>query len=294
MGDICDNRYTLGEPLKKGRIHAMTTGSKKTFLLLPVMLLAAVASAQQNPYASTKVDYGQTTANPNDYSVGYGHVVKRPRNYNYYYYNDANQYALSPYLNLRPYQPSRRITGPARPYSDTEYGKLVLSAINSSSIQPSNYRTENTESIIQETTSTPSGIRVYKPAETDVVDVLDRGIIVVPTREQMRLRGVRLPTETSTDEVTRLYAREAQATIRKLTEGKKIYVLFDTPLRDSQGNILGTVYLPDGTELNRMMIDLGYGTVNADDFAPDVDFQDLQLAQDVARSKHAGMWSKTQ
>jgi endonuclease YncB( thermonuclease family) len=42
------------------------------------------------------------------------------------------------------------------------------------------------------------------------------------------------------------------------------------------------------------MIDMGYGTVNTDDFAPDVDFQDLQVAQDVARNKHVGMWSKAQ
>jgi endonuclease YncB( thermonuclease family) len=152
--------------------------------------------------------------------------------------------------------------------------------------------TTSHSTIVVETSSTETaGNPVYAPVTTKVSDVLDRGVLLLPTGEELRLRGIAIPSTTDKNEVNRLYAKEAIQVLRNLTQGKDLYVLLDTPLRDGSGHLLGTIVLADGTELNRRLISLGYGTVHKEDFGPDVDFSDLEIAQTEARDKRLGIWS---
>jgi len=250
-------------------------------------LVAIIAGAFAQSYSNSRSRYRGRLAVPyfgNAYGYGYG------RGFNY----GRSPYQLSPYMGYRTpiiRQPTLPpVSGPVERYSELEYGQIVQMVVDAARRNnPVGVMTDR-PSIIESTTGT-EGISLYKPVSTGVSDILDRGIFLLPTGEEMRLRGVSIPSSTDSNEVSRLYSKEAIQLLRNLVQGKEVYVLLDEPLRDSSGRILGTVLLADGTELNRRMIELGYGSIKDDDFAETVDFSDLVTAQSDARTKRIGIWS---
>jgi len=259
---------------------------KKAVILLGLVAIVTGAIAQS--YSGSRSRSRGRLAVPylsNPYGYGFG------RGFNAY---GRSPYQLSPYLGYRapvirrPTLPP--VTGPVERYSEIEYGEIVQMAVDAARrSNPGGVMTDR-PSIIEATTGT-EGLSLYKPVSTGVSDILDRGIFLLPTGEEMRLRGVSIPSSTDSNEVSRLYSKEAIQLLRNLVQGKEVYVLLDEPLRDSSGRILGTVLLADGTELNRRMIELGYGSIKDDDFAETVDFGDLINAQSAARTKRVGIWS---
>jgi endonuclease YncB( thermonuclease family) len=196
-----------------------------------------------------------------------------------------------PAVPARPTLPP--VTGTVEKYSAVEYGQIVKMAMEAAQRNsPIGAASTTTRLVDMATTRTPSGETGYAPVSTRVSQVLDRGILLLPTGEEMRLRGVFMPSSTDTNDVLRLYAKEGVQVLSQLTGSKELYVLLDEPLRDNDGRLLGTVLLADGTELNSRMLELGYGSLRPEDFAPGVDFSDLQASQEKARELRVGIWSR--
>ena len=203
-------------------------------------------------------------------------------------YSRANQAALA-----KPTLPP--VTGPVQRYSPEEYGRIVRMALDAAKANdPAGTGFATRPSIIEMTTGPQvAGVPTYRPASARVTDVLDRGILLLSTGEEVRLRGITIPTTSDKNETNRIYAREAMQVLRGLVVGQEIAVLLDEPLRDSSGKILGTILMADGTELNRRMLEMGYGTLKPEDFGNAIDYSDMETAQSNARTMRLGIWSKS-
>ncbi len=131
----------------------------------------------------------------------------------------------------------------------------------------------------------------YAEAEAEVIDVLNRCVLLFETGEQVRLRGVRCYSSRDPDRVIAYYMREATRRLREMTRGQKVRIQLDDPLRDLDGNILGVVMTPSGVELNRFVLEQGYGYVEPSDFYPYHDLTPYYKAESKARQAFRGIWS---
>jgi len=268
--------------------HKKYLSTLSTLFCLGALLSVSLGLAQSdrpNP---------KTTANPEDYSVSprnRGGRTRLPQNYDKYYYRYENGYVLNPNLYAPQYQQSR-VLGPVKRYTDVEYGRLMSSLLEATKVVPATSSNTSIASIASMTTETALSHDEARPIQVRVLDVLDRGVLFIDTREEVRLRGVRIPSEKSTNEVLRLYSREAAKRVRDLAEGQSIYVLLDEPVRGSDGLVLVNAFLADGTDLNRLLISEGFGQIETSDFLPSVQLQDLFEAQQLAKNNHLGIWSR--
>lgn len=233
---------------------------------------------------------GKTTASPADYSVSYGGTVRRPRKFDYYYYQPRNGYTLSPFIVSRPMRRQPIVLGPVRPYTEEQYAQLVIQSYEATRMEPASSRLP-VQSVVQEVTRDDGAVE-YSLASARVAEVAERGTLTLENREQVKLRGARVPSENDPNDMTRLFAREAAQTLRQLTENQTVYIMFQDPLRNADGAILGTFYLGDGTELNRLLIQRGLARVEPGDFFPDEDITSLQEAERLAREAKLGIWSR--
>lgn len=138
------------------------------------------------------------------------------------------------------------------------------------------------------------GRTIYKPIYVDVLDVLDRGEVLVNTKEQVRIRGARVPSEKSTRKVDVIYAREANDWLRHvLTENKVLVDFVDNP-RDKNGLLFGCFYAEtDGTsDVLMLLLEQGYARLSEDDLWSTAPLESLREAQANARKKHLGIWSE--
>jgi endonuclease YncB( thermonuclease family) len=174
-------------------------------------------------------------------------------------------------------------------YSDLEYSRLILSTLALPEIQPLSGPRARRSIVRTETTS--DGLTRYAQAEAEVIDVLNRCVLLLDTGEQVRLRGVRCYSLRDPDPVVRLYVREATRKLREMTRGQKVRLILDDPLRDLDGNILAVVVTPGGVELNRFMLEQGYGYVEPSDFYPFQDLTPLYKSESLAREAFRGIWS---
>ena len=87
-------------------------------------------------------------------------------------------------------------------------------------------------------------------------------------------------------------AREAIGALRGLTQGRTVYLVFEEPLRNSDGALLATVYQRDGTNLNKQILTMGYGQVQESDFYATTDLSILKAAEQAARQSRSGLWSR--
>lgn len=253
-------------------------------------LLVQGAAAQQ--VKIERFPKGSNTANPSQYTISRSPIISRtPRVFDYYYFTGRNNlYALSPFV-LAPQPAVPRVIGPSIPYTDEEYGLLLLSTEELGAVAPVGSRRE-LGTLVQ---PVPDAIPArYETVETRIIDVGDRGNLVAETQETVRLRGVRMPSERVTDDVTRYYAREAIRVLRELVSTQPVTVLFEEPLRGADGTLLATLYLPDGTSLNRLMLEYGYGQFAPDDFLPGEVPVELAAAEESARTIKIGLWSRRQ
>lgn len=237
--------------------------------------------------AATETAEGQTTSR----------AAMRGRYYTPYMQAYHAQYGnhwrgRSPVATPRPTMPP--VTGTVERYSPVEYGQIVLMAVEAAreNTPAPNTRGSSVRLADLATTTTPSGVTGYIPISMGVSQVIDRGVFLLPTGEEMRLRGVMMPSNSDTNAIRRLYAKESNQALTDATQAGLVTILLDDPLRDASGRLLGTVILADGTELNRRMLELGYGSVNAQDFGTGVDFSDLQEAEAAAKEKRLGIWSR--
>lgn len=233
---------------------------------------------------------GNNTARSDQFTIGRNRTESRvPANFdNFYYAGRNNLYALSPYAMI-PAVPVPRVAGPSIPYTEEEYGRLILSTIEVGGVQPAGSRRDSRTIVRPVDKDVP--VR-YETVEASIVDVGDRGTLVTETQEEVRLRGVRIPSERVTDDITRYYAREAMRVLRELIGKERVYITFEEPLRESGGTLMATIHLQDGTNLNRLILEYGYGQYAADDFLPGEAPAEMTLAEEAARGVKIGLWSR--
>jgi endonuclease YncB( thermonuclease family) len=211
--------------------------------------------------------------------------------YNRYASQRVTGYQLSPFIVTQIVPQPTPLPGAApERYSDLEYSRLILSTLALPPLEPLSRRDPNRTIVRTETT--PEGLVRYAPAEAEVVDVLNRCVLLLDTGEQLRLRGVRCYGQRDPDPVIRYYVREATRRLRELTRGQKLRITLNDPLRDLDGNILGIVQTPDALELNTFMLEQGYGYVEPSDFYPFQDLTPYLRAESAAREARRGIWSK--
>lgn len=255
-----------------------------------VFSLICAASSAQMVITSPHTTSGDTPARSSEYTVDYGNRNRRPNNYDYWYYANRNPYYLSPYVMVLP-----QVTRPAVPavpkYTDVQYGNLVENVVNAAPVQPASART-SVPSIV-DTAGSAAPVKPAGATETHVVDVLDRGLLVLDSFDEIKLRGVDMASENEIDEVTRYYARQGIDTLRRLLINEKVFMLLGTPERSPDGPVLAEVYLADGTQVNRQILELGYGHFDSKDFAVDKVPVSLQAAEQRARNAKVGLFSKS-
>lgn len=258
------------------------------WLALGIAAVAAVPAGAQSVSAKPR---GSTTAPSNTYSVGYGSRQKVNQLYEQAYFTGRQEpgagYVVNPYLFMSA-APTRPVTA-ARPYSAVQHGNILEQLLSSLPVA-SSAGDKARQSVLEKATTGEdnSGPTVV---EATVLDVQDRGELVVDTQEEIRLRGVRMYTERTGTDRNRMLGREAARRLRELTQNSKVYLVLDEPQRSSDGPLLATVYLPDGTELNRLLLAEGLGRLNEKDFLPEVRLDDWRAAEALARGQKIGVWS---
>lgn len=86
----------------------------------------------------------------------------------------------------------------------------------------------------------------------------------------------------------RQVARQAKRFNINQTKGKRVRLLFDTAEKDQYGRLLAYLYLPDGRQLNRLLLEKGLASVfRRYDFSLKEDFL---AAEATARDKQLGLW----
>lgn len=261
--------------------HRNAIGLKALAALLAIMAMAGPAEAQRrNTYRSRyNTPYMRAFAGRQYVSPYPAYITPVP----------ANPRSA---INNAPRLPP--VSGPITPYSPVEYGKIVQMAVDAARLNspiPTG-QLQTVRLLDLATTKSATGQTVYAPVATSVTQVLDRGIILLPTGEEMRLRGVFMPSSTDTNDLRRTYAKEGVQVLGNLTRGATINILLDDPVRDPSGHLLGTVWLDNGTELNSLMLSRGYGSIKPEDFGNGVEFIDLEKAQASAKDARLGIWSR--
>lgn len=260
-------------------------------LAMGVLALTGMVGAQRATVNAKPM--GTTTAPSSEYSVNYSKYRNTPiygSAYSGYYDASQSGVALSPFVVSQPAPAAPpMVLGPVRPYTDEEYARIVISSLSTGQVESAPKPGSKRTAVEQYTDEEGAGR--YKMAEVQVESVGDRGDMVLDTQENIRLRGVRIPSAKTSDEVKRFYAKDAAKRLRELTSLQPLYVLFEEPLRAKDGALLGEFYLGDGSLINRTILQEGLGRFERGDFAPQANVADYQKAEDVARNAKKGLWS---
>ena len=127
------------------------------------------------------------------------------------------------------------------------------------------------------------------PISTVVQRVIDGDTVMLKGGARVRLRGVDTPESVHPRREVQYFAKESSAFLKKLIEGKKVLVQFDSYEQDPYGRDLAYLFLVDGTFVNAEIVRRGYGfTYTKKPFKYLKQFQEYQRQ---ARSKGLGLWA---
>lgn len=132
---------------------------------------------------------------------------------------------------------------------------------------------------------------VLARAETVLVTrVIDGDTLQLSTRERIRLIGVDTPETKDPRRPVQRFGKEAAAFTRRMVEGKRVRLDYDSARRDRYGRTLAYVYLEDGAFLNAEIIRQGYG------FAytrfPFKYLEEFRKLEREAREARRGLWGR--
>jgi micrococcal nuclease len=107
----------------------------------------------------------------------------------------------------------------------------------------------------------------------------------------LRYAGIDAPNLQNTIPLARKYGEESMAFNQALIEGKKIQIEWGPQIRDSHGNLLGYVFLEDGTFVNKEILNAGHAKMAVK--PPNLKYSaDLRQAELKARRKKRGLWKE--
>jgi len=143
---------------------------------------------------------------------------------------------------------------------------------------------------------TPSGVESHQAFVTRVVDgdtlKIKRVGNASSTEETVRLIGINTPETVDPRTKVECFGKEASAYMKSLVEGKKV-VLQNDPTQgaaDKYKRLLAYVILPDGTNINKKMIEDGY----AFEYTYNIPYKyqtEFNVAENAARSLERGLWN---
>jgi endonuclease YncB( thermonuclease family) len=122
--------------------------------------------------------------------------------------------------------------------------------------------------------------------------VIDGDTVVLDGNERVRLIGVDTPETVHPRKAPERYGKEASDFTRRLVEGKRVLVEYEpsSGRTDRYGRTLGYIYLPDGSLLNVLIIERGFG--HAYTRFPFSKMDQFRAAERRARELRAGLWSE--
>ena len=143
----------------------------------------------------------------------------------------------------------------------------------------------------------------HPPLRGKVSWIYDGDTIKVNGVGKVRLLGIDAP-EHEDSERDRFYrrwdiqpqrlrsiSRAAVAYLIRTTKGREVTLVLGREPRDRYGRLLAYVYLPDGTLLNRTLLEQGYASVfRKYDFRLRAEFLAVEQR---ARSRRVGLWKKS-
>ncbi|MBI2028346.1 MAG: thermonuclease family protein [Candidatus Levybacteria bacterium] len=167
----------------------------------------------------------------------------------------------------------------------------VKSAISSATptIQPTQ-TSAPTAATEKDLSSTDSVLDLYQV--TKVIDGDTISVNIDGKNEVIRLLGIDSPESVDLREEAQCFGKEASDKAKILLTGKKVSLESDQTQgdRDKYKRLLRYVFLEDGTNFNRLMIELGY----AHEYMYKTPYRyqmEFKLMEDKAREKKVGLWA---
>jgi micrococcal nuclease len=119
--------------------------------------------------------------------------------------------------------------------------------------------------------------------------VCDGDTIVLTDGRHVRYIGINAPEIAHDDHTAEPFGYAAKKYNQYLLGSKKVRLEFDKERHDRYGRLLAYIFLPDGTFVNKTMIEKGYAYVLPR--KPDVKYESILLqSQRDAMSKKIGIW----
>jgi len=131
----------------------------------------------------------------------------------------------------------------------------------------------------------------YPPIETTVQSVIQADMLRLDTGQKVKLLGVDAPDTTDPNRPLEYFGREAFLNTRQKTEGQRVRIEFDRRRMDDFGQLLGYMYLADGTFLNLDLVRSGYAHAWFGEPMNDENMQRFREADASARREQLGLWN---
>lgn len=130
--------------------------------------------------------------------------------------------------------------------------------------------------------------QVTKVVDGDTIDVLLNG-----TKEKIRIIGLNTPETVDPRRGVQCFGREASNFAKQTLTGKSVYLESDPTQsdRDKYGRLLRFVFLKDGTDFGKLLIQEGYGH----EYTYDIPYKyqsEYKKAQQQAQKNKKGLWAE--
>lgn len=143
----------------------------------------------------------------------------------------------------------------------------------------------------------PDSVKPLPPAEVArlprarVARAVDGDTLQLAGGERVRLIGVNSPESVDPRRPVQVFGKEAAEFVRRLVEGREVYLQYDVERQDRYGRSLAYVFLTDGTFVNAELVRLGFA--QAYRYPPNVKYAELfNRLQREAREQRRGLWAK--
>lgn len=124
-----------------------------------------------------------------------------------------------------------------------------------------------------------------------VHEVLTGDTVRLKGGKTLRYVGTQAPALQSILPLVREYGTNALEFNKGLVAGKKIWIEWGSQLRDNQNNLLGYVFLEDGTFVNKELLKAGHGRAIV--IPPNIKYAPaLRRAELEARRDRKGLWKE--
>lgn len=148
----------------------------------------------------------------------------------------------------------------------------------------------NTSNVQNTPAQTSSLYQVTRVIDGDTIEVTINGTV-----EKVRLIGIDTPEVVDPRRPVQCFGIEASNHAKQILTGKQVMLVSDPTQsnRDKYGRLLRYVFLPDGTNFNKMMIEQGYAFEYTYHSNPYMYQSEFQQAQRDARENNRGLWAST-